>query len=192
MLEWDPFHIWSSRSVALSDPSCLCFMWFDDSVCSLAIKIVREHEHTLTTSRIQRHSDSATVTLVADLVAGQITNEKNHGSPNLDRDGVLRNNGNPQYGEAWKERTLLGYMSCTTKESKTAKVAKLKNDLRDCAWTLTHKNRNLTVARLMEPIATDDVGPEKAAREVLWVVRKWCEVSPRSKSTRSSWSICPR
>ena len=87
----------------------------------------------------------------------------------VDKDGSVHYGGDAAHAEEWEERALLGFLACTTKEQKAAYAPKLKNGLSGRAWTLTHKQKELSATRLMELIASGENGPELAVREVIRV-----------------------
>ena len=86
--------------------------------------------------------------------------------------GEFHSTTGPQYGEEWGERALLGFTSCSIKESGglCTEVEEITSWPRR-AWTVRDKLKELAVTRLME-IAALGNGPEKAARKVTRVVRK--------------------
>ena len=63
----------------------------------------------------------------------------------LERDGAPQYTGDPQYGEEMEERTLTGFRSSTTKESKAAHAANWKMDC-VAALGLTHKTQEELMA----------------------------------------------
>ena len=87
----------------------------------------------------------------------------------VDKDGSVHYSGDAAHAEEWEERALLGFLACTTKEQKAAYAPKLKNGLSGRAWTLTHKQKELSATRLMELIGSGENGPELAVREVIRV-----------------------
>ena len=98
------------------------------------------------------------------------------------KDGGIHYSGDAAHAEEWEERALLGFLACVSKEQKAAFVPKLKNGLTGRAWTLTHKQKELSATRLLELIMSGDDGPEIAVREVIKVVRRSVEkVAPLQK-----------
>ena len=107
---------------------------------------------------------------------------RDRGHVYVDKDGSVHYSGNAVHAEEWEERALLGFMPCTAKEQRQAFAPRLKNHLFDRAWTLCHKQKELSAARLQELIVSGEDGPEKAVREITRVVRKSCEnVAPLQK-----------
>lgn len=92
-----------------------------------------------------------------------------------DKDGTPHYGGDPAYAEEWEERCLLGFMACTKEETRKAFAPKVTNALFDWAWTLTHRDKEISVARVTELINHDERGPERAIKELIRVVRKACD-----------------